>query len=100
MSKETEVIINEYQQGIEILKRITRVPSIFINATVEKLVETFQPLVDKTTPKKPIVINEEICCPNCKSPNRLATYESYLALNYDNPHCGDCGQAIDWSKDE
>ena len=53
-------------------------------------IKVLQQLVDRATPKKPIVQdgNEYVECPNCESP-----------LENRN-HCGDCGQAIERSKDE
>ena len=74
-----------------------------------------QGLVDKATPKKPILnelwkdeettdiydefghVDEILCvCPNCKKVN---IYDSEYGVKF--KHCSDCGQAIDWSdKDE
>lgn len=60
----------------------------------------FEQLVYRATPKKPIKDDEHIyddgICPNCKS-SRIGNWE-FSNVFY--KHCADCGQEIDWSKDE
>ena len=55
--------MNKYQEALDRLENITKVPSIFINEVVKELVETFQELIDiypeylelkeRATPSKP-----------------------------------------------
>lgn len=61
---------------------------------------TLQELVDKETPKKVLIVNDEYVCPGCLNGDRLSTYERECYPHYDNPRCGECGQALDWNDDE
>lgn len=55
-------------------------------------------LVERATPKKIIVGDEEeLFCPNCMTNYRIMTFSGECAPNYENPFCGECGQALDWS---
>ena len=57
----------------------------------------YEKLVDKATPKKPIIINSpsygyiEFECPNCH----------HITLsNFRRLYCGECGQKLDWGEDD
>lgn len=54
-----------------------------------------QKLVDKEIPNKVIETPVSYYCPNCKL-DKVYDYESEHKLN----RCEECGQVIDWSKDE
>lgn len=55
--------------------------------------QTLQELVDKSTPKKHLNNSWIIFCPKCK---HLPVMENGKGHNY----CPNCGQLLDWSKDE
>lgn len=61
-----------------------------------KDVQTLSELVDKATPKKPIIIPNNMNllayrCPVCVK----RTY-----TNFRKNYCSECGQALDWSEDD
>ena len=94
--------MNKYEEAIESLKRITEVPSVFINDVVKGLVVTFYSLVHEIYPRylelekraTPMKPSEEmtggLMCDKCF--NQIVTKD----MNF----CSNCGQAIDWSENE
>ena len=65
---------------------------------VLKQIETISELVHKATPMKIIVSDKEkLFCPNCMTNYRIMTFSGECAPNFENPFCGECGQALDWS---
>lgn len=82
--------MNKYEEAYQ---RLTN--RIYKNDHIEdvyKDLEVLGELVDKATPKKPILGYYEYVCPTCN--NSVAIY-----LN----HCNCCGQKLDWlerSEDE
>lgn len=61
------------------------------NKEVELLAEeTLQMLIDKAMPVEPNMYDQaNIFCPNCGET---------VCDTYNSKYCGECGQAIDWSK--
>lgn len=60
-----------------------------------------QELVDKAKPMKIYHDkDEEPFCPNCKTNNRIMTFEYDCRDRYENYYCGNCGQRLDWSEKE
>ena len=99
--------MNKYQEALDRLESITNVPSMFINETVKELVDTFQELVDRATPKKPkkrianiklfgkeIEKRQYLVCPNECNKDRVVRNDC------EDIYCSRCGQKLDWSKDE
>lgn len=83
--------MNKYQESYQ---RLTN--RIYKNDHIEdvyKDLEVLGELVDKATPKKPIIKNTlgyyEYVCPTCNN----------SAVSYLN-HCDSCGQKLDWSEVE
>ncbi len=58
--------MNKYQEALDRLENITKVPSIFINEVVKELVETFQELVDSQEKIETIIKEYEIKLGNLK----------------------------------
>ncbi len=94
--------MNKYQKAFEQTRKV-------VTADTLDAFTTLKELVDKATPKKPILheffndietiynsyggINESVvCCPNCRK-QHIFDFEYNHEFNY----CANCGQAIDWS---
>ena len=90
--------MNKYQEALEFLCDNSKLTQFNIGQS-QWASETLQELVDKATPKTPLIENMSyICCPNCLS-DEIEYYDYHhneVKLNY----CNRCGQAIDWSEDE
>lgn len=108
---EKNVEVNEYQKALDEIKN-TKVLIHMHDDIVNEIrifdeddmnVEILQKLVDKEKPKKPTKAKDGSyknwasygLCPNCESV-RIHDYEYDRKFN----RCSDCGQVIDWSKDE
>lgn len=68
------------------------------NNLYEKSFEILQEPIDKTTPKKVFIYDNDCFCPNCKTSLvdvRKDAYKSFISR-----YCTWCGQALDWSEDE
>ena len=84
--------MNKYQ---EVLNRIAKYCRVNNGSMLEGDLNILQELVDKATPKKPIISSydefgcvdfyEHHYCPNCKN-------------KVDEAYCPACGQKIDWSE--
>lgn len=65
----------------------------------EETNKTFQELVGKSTPKRPLLIGDAyssaLSCPNCK----MHIVNVWNNGNYQPKYCHYCGQAIDWSSE-
>ena len=79
---------NKYQEALDRLENITKVPSIFIDGVVKELVDTFQELVDKATPKA--TKKPWSKCPNCGIDIEGGHDLPLDCINY----CFNCGQAL------
>jgi transposase len=67
-----------------------------ITKEYEEAKQTIKELVNKATPKKPIVLRSPsdyiaFECPNCHH----TTHSNFRRL-----YCGECGQKIDWGEDD
>lgn len=103
--------MNKYQSGLETVKKYTldskysKYPVASIRPVLKHCLERLQELVDKETPKEPILYTDVIHglytdviqktnvyqCPNC---SRFLGYEE----EYQSLYCSGCGQKLDWSK--
>lgn len=103
--------MNKYQQALNFLYNTIKDNLISFDDTEKEAVEILQELVDKATPKNP-VLSEDWCdedqtdiydknghiypyvcvCHNCKKPT-IYDFEYSEKFNY----CTFCGQRIDWS---
>ena len=101
--------MNTYQDKLETVKKYAldikhvRYTSASIRPLLKYSLEGLQELVDKETPKEPILYTDEIhgeekniCeCPNCAS---FLGYEDECKEEcYQSLYCSNCGQRIDWS---
>ena len=102
---------SKYQEALDyIVKNECDIQNI-CNSSAKSRVDNLQELVDKATPKRPILnkiwededtkniydecgrINELLCvCPNCGE-SAIYDYEYNKRFKY----CSNCGQRIDWS---
>lgn len=102
--------MNTYQDKLEIVKKYVldpkhaRYTSASIRPFLKHLLEELQELVDKETPKEPILYTDVIHgkeenvyqCPNCSS--FLGYEEECKEEEYQSTYCCGCGQRLDWSK--
>ena len=84
--------MTKYENAIICIKEIPTNSYIRANQKV-KAINVLQELVERDTPKKPIIKKNDkfgviFDCPNCGKKN------SYAPMKF----CYDCGQALDWSK--
>lgn len=101
--------MNKYQNALEHVKEYTLNPrhvrygSASVRPVVRDYLETLQELVDKETPKEPILYTDVIHgekqniyeCPNCAS---FLGYENECKEeHYQSLYCSGCGQRLDWS---
>ena len=49
--------------------------------------------LEKQIPKKPIVVNDDIICPNCSATLIYCLHTSEI------DYCDKCGQRLDWSEE-
>lgn len=75
------MIAAEVQRAFEIIKN--EIP--YENDLISKALSIVENAVEKQTPKKPIVVRNEIVCPTCET------------LVGSGPYCRYCGQALDRS---
>ena len=101
--------MNNYQSRLETVKKYTldikhaRYTSASIRPVLKHCLEELQELVDKETPKEPILYTDVIHgkeenvyqCPNCSS--FLGYEEECKEEEYQSTYCCGCGQKIDWS---
>lgn len=104
--------MNKYQQALNFLYNTIKDNLISFDDTEKEAVEILQELVDKATPKNPVLSedyhNEDqtdiydenghiypyMCvCPNCKKPT-IYDFEYNVKFDY----CRDCGQRILWEE--
>lgn len=94
--------MNKYQEALDVI--VDRYEYLYINKLhesgnhIDDLEEywTLNELVEKSKPKKPIVVSNEFDmlsfeCPNCHK----KTYTNMIRK-----YCGDCGQKLDWGDQE
>lgn len=104
MEKETESNVKEYQAALNILKPnnhdvIHHEDGWWSRQNdaityIQELVYIYPEYLEfksKATPKKP----NKTECPNCKNNNTISE-----EWGYEHNFCPDCGQALDWNKDE
>lgn len=98
--------MNNYQDKLETVKKyVLDIKHVrYISASTRPLLkqcsERLQELVDKETPKEPILYTDVIHgketniyqCPNCSS------FLGYEEECYQSLYCSGCGQKLDWSK--
>lgn len=102
--------MNKYQEALDGLKeQIENATGMRIesNDTFYDWISTLQELVDKVTPKKPLVKHYEeigekpyikICCPNgCRVQLSKVTEKNHA---HEHHFCNKCGRAIDWGKED
>lgn len=87
--------MNKYQKAFEKVKE-----ACASFDTVDELI-TLKELVDKATPKKPIVKYDNfgdgtLCCPNCNQ----SIVNVWSKRKYRPKYCHYCGQALDWSEED
>lgn len=102
--------MNTYKDNLEIVKKYTldpkcsRYTSASIRPFLRHRLEVLQGLVEKETPKEPILYTDVIHgeevnvyeCPNCAS---FLGYENECKEEYyQSLYCSGCGQRLDWSK--
>lgn len=102
--------MNNYQSKLETVKKYTLEPgharytSASICPVLRHCLEGLQELVDKETPKEPILYTDVIHgeetnvyqCPKCSS--FLGYEEECKEEEYQSLYCSGCGQKLDWSK--
>lgn len=102
--------MNNYQSRLETVKKYTldpkysKYPVASIRPVLNHCLERLQELVDKETPKEPILYTDVIHgeeenvyeCPNCGS--FLGYEEECKEECYQSLYCSGCGQKLDWSK--
>lgn len=102
--------MNNYQSKLETVKKYTldpghaRYTSASIRHVLKYCLERLQELVDKETPKEPILYTDVIHgeekniyqCPKCSS--FLGYEEECKEEEYQSLYCSGCGQKLDWSK--
>jgi hypothetical protein len=90
--------INKYQEALDVIKGVTDyeqgLPLFYKD---DEWIVTLQELVDRATPKKPIIAKSsqgegDSYCPIC--------FDRILKMQMKRNYCQECGQALDWSKDE
>ena len=90
--------MNKYQEALEKIRLLDCYDEENFEIKFENI-PIIQELVDRATPKKPIVDEEHIyddgVCPNCHS-SRIGNWE-FNGVFY--KHCADCGQALDWTNE-
>lgn len=103
--------MNNYRYKLETVKKYTLDPkcSRYTVASIRPLLrhclEALQSLVDKETPKKPILYTDVIHgeeknvyeCPNCAS--FLGYEDECKEESYQSLYCSDCGQRLGWIED-
>lgn len=102
--------MNNYQSRLETVKKYTldskiaRYTSASIRHVLRRCLERLQELVDKETPKEPVLYSDVIHddgtnvyqCPKCGS---FLGYENECKEEYNQSlYCSGCGQKLDWSK--
>lgn len=102
--------MNNYQDKLEHVKKYAldpknaRYTSASIRPVLRYYLEGLQELVDKETPKEPILYTDVIHgeevnvykCPNCAS---FLGYENECKEEYyQSLYCSGCGQRLDWRK--
>lgn len=86
---------NEYHNDDIVYERIK-------NVFIEPVIKPLRELIEKATPKKPLFTEEnknnqrnfnviEFTCPTCGKVTHT---------NFKRNYCGECGQRLDWSKEE
>lgn len=102
--------MNNYQSRLETVKKYAldpkhaRYTSASIRPVLRYCLEELQELVDKETPKDPILYTDVIHgketdvyqCPKCSS--FLGYEEECKEEEYQSLYCSGCGQKLDWSK--
>ena len=66
-----------------------------LTESVITLTNELQELVDKATPKKVDLSCDTLACPYCET-GRIYDWENEKRFKY----CADCGQALDWRKND
>lgn len=106
------VEVNEYQDSLnELYENATNGEDVYIKQKhikgITECRDVLQELVDKEKPKKPIRIRlnryefddcEVDVCPNCKNIEQTIVSDDGSGQRF--KRCHECGQKIDWSKDE
>ena len=88
--------MNKYQKAIGSL----RWSAELCNLCDMDDVDTLQELVEKATPKKPIITIDEYGTRLGKCPNSNCNHEYLGEGIYEFKHCEECGQALDWSEED
>ena len=101
--------MNKYQEAYSYIKHYCELDDDIIRWPLyQKSINALQELVDKATPKKPLVqkykYSEHYICPNCnKHKLAIIDYGEYInQLRKGSKltlYCPECGQALDWSEE-
>lgn len=96
------------EEVIESLKYLVSDDCTDTQADYREEIETAVKLLEKQIPKKPFRLDYKLLiddgwtygCPNCKCACGQNKYTNYEYIEAQEPFCGQCGQAIDWSDSE
>ena len=72
------------------------------NCQAKSWVDTLQELVNKETPKNPIIQGCQVTihyCPNCKK-ELIVTNDGIVIYKTKTNYCDECGQKLDWSDED
>lgn len=91
-------------RGYEVLAKWDTLTYAILSGFAKHCLERLQELVDKETPKEPILYTDVIHgeetnvyqCPKCSS--FLGYEEECKEEEYQSLYCSGCGQKLDWSK--
>ena len=87
--------MNKYQEALKKLRKIEQTEN-----TWDENCEVLQELVDKATPKEPIIESQDYGYSYCYCPMCDANVGIETHLYTHNKYCHYCGQALDWGTDD
>lgn len=85
--------MNKYQEALHQLREIEQTEN-----TWDENCEVLQELVERATPKKPVITIHNGFCPNCHQAFGLERTKEAMIKPRWFSFCPYCGQAIDWSE--
>ena len=99
---ERRVQMNKYEDGLKTLLHEINFPSkecdVHLGEAMRQIAKAekdLQELVDKSTPKNVDLSCDTLACPYCET-GRIYDWENEKRFKY----CADCGQALDWRKND
>lgn len=87
----------ETQEALEVVKSYLRTDNAYVVTVTGEAIKTLQKLVDKATPKKVFICDNDCSCPNCTT--SLVDVRKDAYKQFINKYCTYCGQALDWSEE-